>query len=92
MFERFWWPFTEQIVDGLWSGGILYALHLDTRWDENLPYFKKLPRGSVIIDLEGTTDIFAAAELLDDHLCISSDVHPALLSLGKPEEAKEYCE
>jgi uroporphyrinogen-III decarboxylase len=91
MFERFWWPYTEQIVDALWSEGIVCAFHLDTCWDKNLPYFKKLPRGSAIIDLDGTTDIFAAAELLDDHMCICSDVHPALLSLGTPEEVEAYC-
>jgi uroporphyrinogen-III decarboxylase len=91
MFERFWWPYTVEIVDALWSEGIVCAFHLDTCWDKNLPYFKKLPRGSAIIDLDGTSDIFAAAELLDDHMCISSDVHPALLSLGKPEEVEAYC-
>jgi len=91
MFERFWWPYTEMIVDALWSEGIVCAFHLDTCWDRNIPYFKRLPRGSAIIDLDGTTDIFAAHEVLKGHLCISSDVHPALLALGKPEEVEAYC-
>ncbi|MFC1859683.1 uroporphyrinogen decarboxylase family protein [Thermodesulfobacteriota bacterium] len=91
VFERFWWPYTQQIVDAFWSEGIVTWFHIDTCWDKNIPYFKKLPRGSAIIDLDGTTDIFRAKEILRDHLCIATDVHPALLSLGKPEEVEAYC-
>lgn len=91
VFERFWWPYTMQIVDAFWSEGIVSWFHLDTCWDKNIPYFKQLPRGSAIIYLDGTTDIFAAKEVLRNHLCISSDVHPTLLSLGKPEEVENYC-
>jgi uroporphyrinogen-III decarboxylase len=91
IFERFWWPYTMEIVDALWSEGIVTFFHLDTSWDKNLPYFKRLPRGSAVIDLDGTTDIFAAKEVLRDHLCISTDVPASLLALGQPEEVEAYC-
>jgi hypothetical protein len=91
IFERFWWPYTLEIVDALWSQGIVTWFHIDTCWDKNLHYFKQLPRGSAIIDLDGTTDIFKAKEILRDHLCIATDVHPTLLSLGKPQEVEAYC-
>jgi uroporphyrinogen-III decarboxylase len=90
IFERFWWPYTLEIVDALWSEGIVAWFHLDTCWDKNLPYFKQLPRGSAIIDLDGTTDIFAAKELLRDHMCIVGDVSAADLCLGKPEDVAAY--
>jgi len=90
VFEELWWPYTEQIVDAFWSEGITCTFHLDTCWDKNLPYFKRLPKKSCVIDLDGTTDIFAAAELLRGHCGISTDVHPALLSLGKPEDVEAY--
>jgi uroporphyrinogen-III decarboxylase len=90
IFERFWWPYTVQIVDALWSKGIVTWFHLDTTWDKNLPYFKQLPRGSAIIDLDGTTDIFAAKELLRDHMCIVGDVSAADLCLGTPEQVAAY--
>lgn len=92
VFERFWWPYTLEIVDAHWSEGIVTWFHLDTSWDKNLPYFRQLPRGSAIIDLDGTTDIWAAKELLRDHHCIATDVHPALLSLGQPAEVTAYCQ
>lgn len=91
IFERFWWPYTVEIVDSLWSEGIVTWFHLDTSWDKNIPYFKQLPRGSAVLALDGTSDIFAAKEVLRDHLCLSGDVQASLLSLGKLEEVQAYC-
>jgi hypothetical protein len=91
IFERFWWPYTRRIVEAFWSEGIRTSFHLDTCWDKNIHYFKELPRGSVMIELDGTTDVFAAKEQLRNHICIASDVHPALMSLGRPEEVTAYC-
>jgi len=91
IFERFWLPYTLEIVDALWAEGIVTWFHLDACWDKNIPYFKQLPRGSAVLALDGTTDIFAAKEVLRNHLCLAGDVHPALLSLGKPEEVEAYC-
>jgi hypothetical protein len=91
IFDRFWWPYTMEIVDALWSEGIVTWFHLDQCWDKNIPYFKKLPRGSAILALDGTTDIFAAKEVLRGHLCLHGDVLASLLSLGKPEDVEAYC-
>ncbi len=91
IFERFWLPYTLEIVDALWSQGIITWFHLDTSWDKNMQYFKKFPRGSVVLALDGTSDIFAAKEVLRNHLCLAGDVHPAMMSIGKPEEVEAYC-
>ncbi len=91
IFEKYWWPYTRKIVDAFHSQGIFMTFHLDTCWDKNLPYFKQLPRKSAMVELDGTTDIFAAKEILRNHMCIASDIHPALMSLGTPEEVAAYC-
>jgi len=91
IFERFWWPYTQEIVNALWSEGIVTWFHLDQCWDKNIPYFKKLPRGSTILALDGTTDIFAAKETLRNHLCLAGDVQAALMSIGEPEDVEAYC-
>ena len=91
IFERFWWPYTEQIVDAFWSEGIHISFHLDTCWDKNIHYFRRLPRKSGILELDGSTDIVSAKEQLRNHMCIASDVHPTLMSLGKPEDVAGYC-
>jgi len=92
VFERFWWPYTKRIVEACWSEGIVTLFHLDTCWDKNIAYFRELPRGSAILELDGTTDIFAAKKVLRDHICLKGDVSAALLTVGRPEQVEEYCE
>jgi len=91
VFERFWWPYTMEIVDAFWSEGIVTVFHLDTCWDKNIPYFKKLPKGSAILELDSTTDIFRAKEILRGHLGFHGDVSATLLSIGQPEDVEGYC-
>ena len=92
VFERFWWPYTEEIVDAFWSEGVVTVFHLDTCWDKNIPYFKKLPKGSAVLELDSTTDIFRAKEILRGHLCFHGDISATLLSIGKPEDVGAYCQ
>jgi uroporphyrinogen-III decarboxylase len=91
IFERFWWPYTVRIVEAFWSEGVVTWFHLDTSWDRNIPAFTQLPRGSAVLALDGTTDIFAAKDRLRGHLCLCGDVSASLLSLGTPEEVEAYC-
>jgi uroporphyrinogen-III decarboxylase len=91
VFERFWWPYTRQIVDAFWSEGIVTLFHLDQCWDKNVSYFRELPRGSAVLAFDGTTDIFAARKAVGDHLCLWGDVPAALLSIGSPEDVAAYC-
>lgn len=91
MFERFEWPYLQRYVDAFASEGITSWFHLDTDWSLNLPYFRKLPKGKCVADLDGTTDIFRANEILGGHMCISGDVPASLLTLGRPDEVQNYC-
>jgi hypothetical protein len=91
IFERFWWPYTKEIVEAFWSEGIVTLFHLDTCWDKNLQYFRELPRGCAIVGLDGTTDIFLAKEILGGHLCLYGDIPASLFSIGQPEEVTAYC-
>ena len=91
VFERFWLPYTRAIVEALWSEGIVTIFHLDQCWDKNIPYFRQLPRGSAVIELDGTTNIFAAKDALRGHLCLHGDMPAALLSIGTPEDVASYC-
>jgi len=91
VFERFWLPYTRQIVEALWSEGIVTIFHLDQCWDKNIPYFTQLPRGSAVVELDSTTNIFAAKDALRGHLCLHGDVPAALLSIGTPEDVASYC-
>lgn len=92
IFERFEWPYLKRYVDAFVSEGITPWFHFDTNWSLNLPHLRQLPKGKCVADLDSTTDIFKAKEILDGHMCISGDVPASLLSLGAPEQVREYCE
>jgi len=91
VFERFEWPFLKRYVDAFVAEGITPWLHLDTDWSKNLPYFKQLPKGKCVADLDSTTNIFRAKEVLGGHMCISGDVPASLFSVGTPKEMADYC-
>jgi len=91
IFEQFEWPYLQRYVDAFITEGLTPWFHFDTDWGLNLPYLKQLPKGKCVCDLDGTTDIFKAKEILDGHMCISGDVPASLLTLGTPEHVREYC-
>lgn len=90
IFERFWWPFTQRMVEAFWSEGLITHFHLDCDWTKNLPLFRNLPKGSAILSLDGMTDIFNAKKVIGDHLCLKGDIHPATLSLQEPADVADY--
>ena len=54
-----------EFVRAMWSRRVVTVMHLDTDWGKNLAYFRRdLPKGSYVLQLDSTTDIFAAKELL----------------------------
>ncbi len=90
-FEAMALPFLERIVDDLASDGITTLFHFDNDWTPFLHYFKGFPRGACILELDGSTDIFKAKEILGDVMCIMGDVPATLLAFGAPEEVRAYC-
>jgi hypothetical protein len=91
LFERFVWPFMKQTASGLLEAGITPIFHLDSDWTKNLEYFLELPAGKVVIELDGTTDIFRAHQVLGGHSCIIGDVGAPLFTLGTPQQVSDYC-
>ena len=91
-YERFFFPQLKKIVDALTNAGLYCMLHMDTDWTLNLPYLRDLPTKKCICNLDSTTDIFKAKEILKGHMCIMGDVSPSLTTLGTPDEVTAYCE
>lgn len=91
IYERFEYPYMKKMVDAFARAGLITVMHLDQDYTLNLPYFKDLPPKMVVCELDSTTDIFKAKEILKGHMCIAGDVPAALTSLGTPEEVEAYC-
>lgn len=92
MFERFSWKYLRELGNLCLSYGVIPLFHLDSDWTRGMKYFREFPKGSVILGLDGKTDIFAAKQIIGDHCCLMGDVPASLLSFGKPEEVDAYCE
>jgi uroporphyrinogen-III decarboxylase len=91
-YEKFFFPQLKKIVDALAEAGCVTVLHMDTDWTKNLPYLKELPKHKVICELDSTTNIFTAKDVLKGHMCIMGDVPAAMLTFGTPDEVVAYSE
>lgn len=89
--DRFWWPYTREIVETFWAQGVVTIFHLDQCWDRTIPQFRQLPRGSAVLELDSMTDIVRAKDAVRGHLCLHGDVPAALLSIGTPADVAAYC-
>ncbi len=90
-FEKFVWPYMEHFIHQLIKHDITPILHLDSDWTKNLAYFKSLPKDKIIMELDGSTDIFLAHQLLGDRICLLGDVSASRFVLGNPKEIERYC-
>jgi hypothetical protein len=91
-FRDYAFPSLRSIVEKLVARGLTPILHCDGNWDKNLPCLQELPRGKVVLQLDGRTDIFRAKEILGDHCCLFGDVPSTMLAFGGQQEVTEYCE
>jgi uroporphyrinogen-III decarboxylase len=91
IFERFEFPYMKKMIEAFAAEGLLTVMHFDQDWTLNLPYLRELPRKMCVCELDSTTDIFKAKEILKDHMCIAGDVPASLSSVGTPQQMEEYC-
>ena len=92
MFEEFAFPYLMQFVEAFHEKGVTTVIHADGNWLPMLPFFKKAPKGSCIIELDGDTDIKQAVEILNGYQCIRGDVPASILAFGTEKETKDYCD
>jgi uroporphyrinogen-III decarboxylase len=92
IYEEFIWPCIKEQILAYHEAGFVTTLHFDTDWTLNLPYLLEVPAKSCIVELDSTSDIFKAKEILGNHLCIMGDVPASISSHGTSEEMREYCE
>lgn len=92
MFEEFAWPALKQMCLAFIDAGITPVVHADGDWLPMLPYFKELPKGSTIIELDGATDIEQAYEILKGYQVLRGDIPAAILAFGTAEETQAYCD
>jgi hypothetical protein len=90
-FEELVLPSWLEFVYAMADTDVDVIFHCDTDWTRFLPYFKEFPIGRCVLQLDGTTDIFKAKEILRDHMALHGDVPATILTLGTPEQVTAYC-
>ncbi len=90
-FEEFVFPYVKELAELYASANLIMIFHLDMDWLKFLPYFKQLPEGKYIIQLDGVTDIFEAKKIVGDRMCLMGDVPARLLKLGTTHDVEQYC-
>ncbi len=89
-FKRLVLPSLKRMVHQFIRDGFEILFHLDTDWVPMLPFFRELPPGRYIVELEHT-DIRKAKEILYGHMCVKGNVSSTLLVLGTPQEVEAEC-
>lgn len=92
MFEERALRHLVQIVETLVGKGITPLIHCDANWTPLLHYFREMPQGRCILELDDVTDIYRAKEVLGDWMCIRGNVAPTLLAFGEVAEVEAECE
>lgn len=89
--EEFVWPAIRYVVHTLADAGLTTVLHCDTNWTAAFPWLRRLPPRTCILELDSSSDIFKAKQVLGDRMCIMGDVPATLLAFGSKDEVMSYC-
>ena len=92
IWEEFTWPELKKLMMGLIDNDIQIVLHADGNWLPMLPSLTELPKGKVLVELDGVTDIEKAYDILKGWQPIKGDVPATLMAFGSPEEVHAYME
>lgn len=91
LWNRFVFPYFQQMVDAVIEEGAIPVLHFDANWDRDIERLLELPKAKCVLSLDGKTDIFRAKRILGEHMCVMGDVPASLFALGTVGEVFTYC-
>jgi uroporphyrinogen-III decarboxylase len=91
IFEKYVFPFVKELAGIYMAAGLTMIFHLDQNWIKFLPYFRQLPEGRYVLELDGLTDIFEAKKIVGDRMCLMGDVPARMFKLGTTQDIEQYC-
>lgn len=83
-------PYYLEMVNALADNDIISILHFDQDWTRDLARLRELPARMCLLNLDGTTDVRKAKEVLHDHMAILGDVPSSLFAAGTPDDMYTY--
>jgi len=89
-FKKFYWPTLKQVMVGLIEGGCIPFPALEGHWGSRLKVIQDIPKGKTMWMVD-QTDMVKVKETLGKNACLIGNVSSSLLSLGTPQQVKDYC-
>lgn len=89
-FDRFYWPHMKELLLAFIREGITPWVLVEGVCNTRLDAFRDVPPGKVIYHFE-STDMLLAKDMMRDRCCIRGNVPMSILTVGNPEEVKDYC-
>jgi uroporphyrinogen-III decarboxylase len=88
-FKKFYWPTFKKVLLGLIDEGCVPFPVAEGGYNTRLDVIKDLPRGKVLWMFD-VTDMAKAKEVLGDTASIAGNMRTDLLTIGTPQQVKEY--
>lgn len=92
IFDEFVFPHLKYMVEEFHKAGYTTVMHADSQWNPILDRFLQLPKGSILFEFDGVTDIRKAYEVIGGYHSMRGDVPASMLAFGTADEVSEYCE
>ncbi len=90
-FDSHYWPTLRPIIEEFWKQGHQTLFYAEGRWKHHLEAFRELPDRSIVFHCD-QDDIFHVHEQLHDKFALSGGIPNTLLSFGKPDEVRAFCQ
>jgi hypothetical protein len=88
-FRKFYWPTLKEVIMGLVDEGVVPFIWAEGGYNSRLEVIRDLPKGKTAW-LFDQTDMAKAKEALDGIACVAGNMPMDLLTVGTPQDAKDY--
>lgn len=90
-FDSHYWPTLRPIIEQFWKQGHQTLFYAEGKWRHHFDSFRELPEASIVFHCD-QDDIFHVHEKLHDRFALSGGIPNTLLSFGKAEEVRAFCQ
>jgi hypothetical protein len=88
-FKKFFWPTLKEVMLGLIENGCIPFPALEGYWNTRLEVIQDIPKGKTLWMVD-QSDMVKVKNTLGKNACLFGNVSSSKLSLGTPEEIKDY--
>lgn len=88
-YKTFYWPTLRKVLIGLINEGCVPFPWAEGSYNTRLEVIRDVPKGKVIWGFD-RTDMAKAKEILGDVACIGGNIPVTLLSVGAPQQVRDY--